>query len=128
MLRTVSEQPISQRSAMQSNSVCPICWVTALASVSMLLALSALLVAATDRWTLAAATVLGATSVMHRAGIGLVPWWLFALMTGIAVCRVAFLLVFNRERLLFVKAWGHACQIAARRCPKREAYMKDHGA
>jgi hypothetical protein len=101
--------------------VCPICWATALATCGGLLALSVLSIAATDFWTLAAAAVLGATSVVHRADIELVPWWVFVALAGIAIGRVAYLVAFNRDRLLVVKAWGHARQIAARRCPKREA-------
>jgi hypothetical protein len=92
-----------------------------LATFGGLLAISVLSIAATDIWTIAAATVLGATSIVHRAGMELVPWWVFAILACIAIGRVAYLLVFNRDRLLVVKAWGQACQIAARRCPKREA-------
>ena len=101
--------------------MCPICWATALASFGGLLAISVLSLAATDIWTLATATVLGAMSIVHRTGFALVPWWIFAALVGIAIVRILYLLVFNRDRLLVVKAWGHACQIAARRCSKREA-------
>jgi hypothetical protein len=106
---------------MQGSSVCPICWATALATFGGLLAVSVLTIAATDIWTLAAATMLATTSFVHRTQIEQVPWWVFATLTSFAIGRVVYLLAYNRDRLLVVKAWGHACQIAARRCPKRKA-------
>src|SRR5437868_500100 len=106
---------------MQDSSVCPLCWATALATFWGLLAVSVLSIAATDIWTLATATILAAASFVHGARIEQVPWWIFATLASFAIGRVAYLLAFNRDRLLAVKAWGYARQIAARRCPKRKS-------
>jgi hypothetical protein len=104
----------------KEGSMCPICWATALATFGGLLAISVVTIAAADIWTVAAAIVLAATSLVHRVGIVFVPWWLIALLVSVVLCRVSFQLAFHRDRLLVVKAWGRACQIAAGRCPKRE--------
>ena len=100
--------------------MCPICWATALASFGILLAISVLTLAATDLWTLALATALGALSLVHQSSAALIPWWLFALLSIAIVCRVAYLLLFNRDRLLITKLWVHARHVAATRCPTRD--------
>jgi hypothetical protein len=82
--------------------------------------LSILSVAATDAATLALASLIGGATFAHRAEMALVPWWLFAILFGFAVSRIAYLACCNRDRLLVVRVWGRACQIAARRCPNRE--------
>jgi hypothetical protein len=99
--------------------MCPICWATALASFGGLFVVSILSLAATDAWMVAIAIVVGVATFAHRAEIAFVPWWLFAAMFGLAIGRVAHLVCFNRDRLLVVRAWGRACQIAAGRCPNR---------
>ena len=61
-----------------------------------------------------------ALSIVHQTGTALVPWWLFLALTCVIVCRVGQLVIFNRDRLLIVKLWSHACRIATRRCPTRD--------
>jgi hypothetical protein len=77
-------------------------------------------VAATDAWTLAIATFVAGATYAHRTEFAFVPWWAFAMLFAAAVARIAFLLFFNRDRLLIIRAWGKACRIAAGRCPNRE--------
>lgn len=100
--------------------MCPICWATALASFGILLAISVLTIAATDICTLVMAMALGAFSLLHQTGAALVPWWLFAPLSIAIVCRIAYLLLFNRDRLLITKLWAHAGRVAATRCPTRD--------
>ena len=100
--------------------MCPICWATTLASFGGLVAISIVSLAATDAWTLAIATLIGAMTFAHRTEFTFVSWWLFATLFAVATLRVAYLVFFNRDRLLIVRAWGKACHIATGRCPNRE--------
>ena len=99
--------------------MCPICWATALASFGGLVVVSILTLAATDAWTIAVATFIGVATLAHRADIAFVPWWVFVGLFAAAIARVMYLVVFNRDRLLVLKAWSRACQIAVGRCPNR---------
>lgn len=101
--------------------MCPLCWATALATCGGLLAVSILTIAMTDFWTFAAAMVLGAASVVHKAGFEQVPWWVFVLLLIVAVGRVVYVAAFDHRRLLAVSVWKRACLVAARRCPNRDA-------
>ena len=100
--------------------MCPICWATALASFGGLVAVSILSLAATDVWTLVIAALVSVATYAHRAELATVPWWLLVVLFALATFRVAYLVVFHRDRLLLVQAWGRACRIAAGRCPNRE--------
>jgi hypothetical protein len=91
-----------------------------LASFGGLVAVSILSLAATDAWTLALATLVGGATFVHRAEMAIVPWWLFVALFGFAIVRIAYLAFFHRDRLLVVRAWGKACEIAEGRCPNRE--------
>jgi len=97
--------------------MCPVCWATALASFGGIFAVSVLLVAGTDWWTLLLAGILAIVSAANRWGGAGLPWWCcIALSIAISV-RVAYLIDKMRERLLVSRLWCRARQIAADRCP-----------
>ena len=100
--------------------MCPICWASALASFGALLVTTVLAVAASDRWTVLLAAILGIESLAHRTGVLFVPWWFLLLMTSGVIARVSYLLVHKRDQLIVVRAWERACRFAADRCPRPE--------
>jgi hypothetical protein len=100
--------------------MCPICWATALASFALLIGISVVTIAGTDRWSLASAMLLAVSSPAHLAGFYKFPWWYFVLLTVAALIRIAYLMYCKRERLLVVRAWQRSCQLAAKRCPNKQ--------
>jgi hypothetical protein len=99
--------------------VCPICWTAALASFGLLVIVSAVVVAGTDKWTLLFSAILLVASLLHRWGWVPVPWWSFLMVMATAINRLGYLLVLNRDGLLICTAWNRARQVAARACPTR---------
>jgi hypothetical protein len=96
--------------------MCPICWATALASFTVLIALSVLAVAGSDMWCLSLAVFAGASATLHRTGMATLPWWFFVVLMAMLMLRIAHLLVLRREQLLIVEFWRRACAISASRC------------
>lgn len=97
--------------------MCPMCWATALASFGGIFAISVLLVAGTDRWTLFLAGMLATASVASRWGVAEAPWWYYTILATSIAGRLTYLVVLRRQQLLVSKIWFRARQIAARRCP-----------
>jgi hypothetical protein len=100
--------------------MCPMCWVTALISLAAILAISALVVAASDKWILILAGVLGVLAVCHWGGVA-VPWWSIAFPSVAIALRMTYIVSTKRETLLISKAWLRARAIAERRCSTKES-------
>lgn len=101
--------------------MCPLCWATALASFGGLVVVAVLSTAGSDRLTFAMAALLGAVSVLEKTGLLAIPWWCFVLLIAALAARICYLLALAREHLLAYKIWNRACQLAAARCPRKQA-------
>jgi hypothetical protein len=98
--------------------MCPICWATALVSFGGIVAVSVVSLAGNDKLILALAAVLGTMFLLSYLDIATAPWYVAAVLIGVIVVRISYLLVFRWKELPPMKAWSMARQIAARRCTK----------
>ena len=99
--------------------MCPLCWATLLATFSLSVGVSALLIAGRDHWTLLAAGCLLALAVAHRFGAMIVPSSAFTGLIAIATGRVIWLTLMHRARSLLFVAWRRANTTTEMRCPNR---------
>lgn len=99
--------------------MCPVCWTTALAMYTALLAASALPVAGTDRWTITGAAVLALLSVGQWMRWLDSPWWALVLLAGLLLARIVYLMVRAADRLLITRLWHVAVARTQRVCPRK---------
>lgn len=104
--------------------MCPLCWATLLATFSLSVGMSALLIAGRDHWTLLAAGCLLALTVAHRFDAMVVPSSAFMGVIAIAAGRVIWLTLMHRDRLLLFMVWRRANAITKMRCPNRRRVTK----
>lgn len=99
--------------------MCPVCWTTALATYTGLLAASAVPVAGTDRWSIAGAMTLALVSAAQWMQWVAMPWWVLALLAGVLVVRVVYLMARASDRLLITKLWHMAVARSRKTCPRK---------
>jgi hypothetical protein len=66
-----------------------------------------------------AAVALLIVSGLHSLDVAAIPWSILVTLAGALAIRIAWILIFYRERLIFVSAWKRAVALAAARCPNR---------
>jgi len=98
--------------------MCPICWTTALASLSMLVIVSALATVGSDAWSLLGILCLATLTGLHRASIVASAWWIFALLIALVTIRVVWIMTRQPQRILAVQLWKRSQLVAKRRCPR----------
>lgn len=99
--------------------MCPLCWATLLATFSLTVGTSVVLIAGRDRWTLLLASGLILSAAAHQLEALTVPWSAFAGLMAAATLRVAWLALRRRDRVWLFAAWQRAADFAAARCPNR---------
>lgn len=97
--------------------MCPLCWTTAIATWSGLIAIGILSVAGADKVTRVLVVALACGVVAHFMGFGSVPWWGFAAFVAALFVRISYLSLLHRERLSVPRTWYLARGIAAKFCP-----------
>jgi hypothetical protein len=97
--------------------MCPLCWTTAIATWSGLIAIGLLSVAAADKVTRLLVAVLASEVVAQFSGVWKVAWWGFAAIVSALVVRIVYLALLHRERLSVPRIWYVARGIAAKCCP-----------
>ena len=109
--------------------MCPVCWMTAFASISMFVAISGAVIAMRDRCSLGIAAILGAlsaTSALQPTGFA--PQ-LMAIVGCLLAARVAWVVAAGPNRILWDELWVRAKVRAASLCPaKKMIAQKDSGA
>lgn len=102
--------------------MCPVCWASFAAACAFFFVLSMLTVAGTDLFCLGMGMMLLATAGMHRFGSGvLLPWWWYAVWSGVLAARVVWLCVSNRRELIVSRVISKAYCFAKARCPRRQS-------
>ncbi len=104
--------------------MCPVCWATLFATYTSILAVSAVTVAGTDRWTQGVAAAVAVLLGLHYLDLAWVPWWGFAAAGAALALRVAYLLVCRRSDLLVTRAWRTAMAVSKSRCPTRDGFPR----
>jgi len=93
--------------------MCPLCWATMFATVSVSVGGAAAVVVWRDWLSLALAVVVVVTASIQLFGWMTIPWWGFVLMVTALIARFIWLVARHRERILFVNAWRRAKAIRA---------------
>lgn len=108
--------------------MCPVCWMTAFASISMFVAISGAMIAMHDRCSLGIAALLGVLNA--ASGLQLIDSapQLMTLVGCLLVARVVWVVAAGPQRILWDELWGRAKTRAASLCPARSSLpQKDCG-
>ncbi len=99
--------------------MCPICWTTALAYFSILIAASALATVGSDRWSLGIVGILLMLVTLHANDYLPTVWWAFGAVCMALAARVIWLLVRSFDQTIAYRLWNRAMSAAAHRCPRK---------
>ncbi len=100
--------------------MCPICWMTAFASISMFVAISGALIAMGDRGSIRLAGLLAALSVARGLHIADVSPQVISLVSCLLAARVVWVVTASPQRIIWRELWMRARERAAQICPTRE--------
>lgn len=96
--------------------MCPLCGATLLATFSLSVGTSVVLIAGRDRWTLLLASGLILLAAAHQLEAFVVPWQAFAGLIAAATLRVTWLALRRRDPVWLFAAWRRAADYTATRC------------
>lgn len=97
--------------------MCPMCWATLLATFSLSIAGSAVIIAGRDVFVLTLTALLLALAGIRHMELALVPWWCSATIAAILIARIVWIVWRRRDNLLVIAAWRRAAAFAKRQCP-----------
>jgi cytochrome b subunit of formate dehydrogenase len=99
--------------------MCPVCWATMISAFSIYLAAAAAVLIWRDWLAVLVALALLIVSGLRSLDVAAIPWSILAAFAGALAIRIGWILIFYRERIIFVSAWKRAVAFATARCPNR---------
>jgi len=99
--------------------MCPLCWMTAFASISMFVAVSGAFVAIGDRVSIRLAGLLAALSVAHGLHVAGVSPHVISLVGCLLGARVVWVVAASPQRILWGELWLRAKARAGKTCPAK---------
>ena len=101
--------------------MCPLCWMTAFASISMFVAISGAFIAIGDRVSIRLAGLLAALSVARGLHVAGVSPPVVSLVGCLLAARVVWVVAASPQRILWGELWLRAKARAGKNCPTKKA-------
>lgn len=107
--------------------MCPVCWMTAFASISIFVAMAGAVVAMRDRWSLGIAALLGALSAARALQLADDAPQLITLVGFLLATRITWVVAAGPNRIAWGELWVRAKARAASLCPARRSLAQQDG-